>query len=427
MSTNTIDVYPKLRAVDIRPIVYEGRPSLVLRDPLQLTPRMVVVPQQVVPVLQLCDGTRDSNAMRAKLIVEYGMDVDQAALDSFLNTLDEALLLDNDRFKQERMHALEEYRSAPHRTPSHSGEAYPSNPSELRRMLDGYLDAAEDIESDSVGGHGLLSPHIDYMRGGTVYARVWKRAAEMVREADLAVILGTDHYGGEDLITLTYQNYATPYGVLPTPREMVDALAETIGVDAAFAGELHHRSEHSIELAAVWLHHIRHGQPIDTLPILCGSFHSFVEDEADLENETSIQRLLEGMAEVTKTRKAIFIAAGDLAHVGPAFGDQPLDLHERAQLKQSDDQLIELMCAGDAQGFFEAIKRVHDKNKVCGISPIYLALRMMGHVQGESVAYDRCAADENDTSFVSISGIVFKAKSNMSYDADSRLALRTLA
>jgi AmmeMemoRadiSam system protein B len=371
---------------------------------------MIVVPQQVVPVLQLCDGTRDSGAMRAKLIVEYGMDVDQAALDAFLNTLDEALLLDNERFTQERVRALEEYRSAPHRTPSHSGEAYPSHPAELRRMLDGYLSAAEDIESDSIGGHGLLSPHIDYMRGGPVYARVWKRAAGMVREADLAVILGTDHYGGEDLITLTYQSYATPYGVLPTPREAVDALAEAIGVEAALAGELHHRSEHSIELAAVWLHHIRQGQPIDVLPILCGSFQAFVEDEADLESATAIQGLLETMAEVTKTRKAIFIAAGDLAHVGPAFGDQPLDLRGRARLKQSDDELIALMCAGDAHGFFQAIKRVRDRNKVCGASPIYLALRMMGDVHGEPVAYDRCTADENNTSFVSISGIVFKQR-----------------
>jgi len=61
----------------------------------------------------------------------------------------------------------------------------------------------------------LVSPHIDYARGGPVYAHVWK-------------------------LTLTRQHYATPFGVLPTAREVVETLAGAMGAETAFAGELYH-------------------------------------------------------------------------------------------------------------------------------------------------------------------------------------------
>ena len=55
-----------------------------------------------------------------------------------------------------------------------------------------------------------------------------------------------------------------------------------------------------------------------------------------------------------------------------------------------------------------AVERVQDRNNVCGVPPIYLALRMLGQVQGEQVAYDRCPADEDGTSLVSVCGVVWK-------------------
>ena len=140
---------------------------------------------------------------------------------------------------------------------------------------------------DEYKRQGLLSPHIDYARGGEVYAQVWKRAAQAARDAELVILLGTDHYGA-DLLTLTRQNYATPYGVLPTDAALVDRLATAIGAEAAFAGELRHRGEHSLELVAVWLHHMRGGQPVPVAPILTGSFHPFMLNGATPANDLSL-------------------------------------------------------------------------------------------------------------------------------------------
>jgi AmmeMemoRadiSam system protein B len=240
-----------------------------------------------------------------------------------------------------------------------------------------------------------------------VYARVWQRAARAVREADLAIILGTDHFGGNGL-NLTRQNYATPFGSLPTPREIVDELAEAVGPQAAFNGELRHKGEHSVELAAVWLHFMRGGQPIEMLPILCGSFAAYMQDGARPTQDEAIEAAIAVLRRGMQGRRAIVVAAGDLAHVGPAFGGAPLDEAGREKLKQSDDELVGLMSAGDAEGFLDAIKQVGDCNNVCGVSPIYLTLRLLAPVGGEAVAYDLCPADEEGTSVVSVCGVVFE-------------------
>ncbi|MFL7810442.1 MAG: AmmeMemoRadiSam system protein B [Anaerolineae bacterium] len=401
----TDEQFPKLRAIDPRPITHGGQPSILLRDPLQLTDKAIVIPRQLAPFLILCDGTRDIEGLVASLAIRYGLRAGPSALENLVTALDEALLLDNGRFAQAREQTLVEYRQAPSRTPASAGRSYPADAGALRHMLDGYLEAADEQPTGLANIKGLVSPHIDYARGGPVYAAVWKHAADAVKAADLAVILGTDHYG-DNLITLTHQNYGTPFGVLPTAQEIVDTLAEAIGSGEAFAGELFHRIEHSIELAAIWLHHVRECQPCEVVPILCGSFGRFVRGEAKLANDPTITALVNTLEQATAGRRALVVAAADLAHVGPAFGGTPQGLMERAHLQATDDALIEQICNGDAEGFFEAIKLEGDRYNVCGLPPIYIALRLLEQVQGERIVYDRCPADENGTSLVSICGVL---------------------
>lgn len=396
---------PKLRAIDVRPFVQDGQVYLLLRDPLGLSDRMVSIPRQLGPLLALCDGTRDSAALRAALAVRFGLRVGSDVIERLLEALDEALLLENERFSRACAEALSAYRLSPYRSPASAGLSYPADAAELRQMLQSYLDAAEGPREEYGTLRGLISPHIDYARGGPVYASVWKHAAASVRAAELVILLGTDHAGGGG-VTLTRQHYATPFGVLPTAVDVVDALAEAVGPEAAFADELHHRGEHSIELAAVWLHYMRQEQPCQLVPILCGSFGHFVQGEADPEKDATIAALVETLARVIRGRQALVVAAADLAHVGPAFGGQPVDLIGRARLQAADEGLIERICAGDASGFFELIKRDGDRNNICGLPPIYLALRLLSPVQGKVVAYARCPADENGTSWVTIGGVL---------------------
>jgi hypothetical protein len=396
---------PRLRAIDVRPIVQEGQPFLLLRDPLQLSDKLVLLPQDLGPILLLCDGTRTMKELQTILLLHFGLRIGMDALEQVCNALDGALLLENERFARTYAAAVDAYRSAPFRPPVLAGQSYPDDEQELRHLLDGYLEAADEAPAAD-GVRGIVCPHIDYARGGAVYARVWARAAESVRAADLVVLLGTDHYGGDGRLTLTRQSYATPFGVLPTDREVVDQLVEALGEEAAFADELHHHTEHSIELAAVWLHHLLDGQAVPLVPILCGSFSHFVEGVADPRQTPEFERLVEVLQRVMSDHNVLIVAAADLAHVGPAFGGDPQGLAERARLQAADDVLIEHICAGDAEAFFAAIRHEGNHFGVCGLPPIYLTLRALGSSGGERVAYAWCPADEQEASLVSVCGVL---------------------
>jgi hypothetical protein len=69
--------------------------------------------------------------------------------------------------------------------------------------------------------------------------------------------------------------------------------------------------------------------------------------------------------------------------------------------------LIREIIAGDAEGFFQSISRVQDRYNICGLPPIYLALRLLSPTSGALVAYDRCPADVQGTSVVSVCGVLF--------------------
>ena len=398
---------PKLRHLDIHLTTHQRRPSLVVQDPLQLSDRYLILPQALGAALMLCDGQHDPAGITATLTGEYRFRIDQMVVDDLLLALDEALFLENERSTLAMAAAIQDFRSLPSRPLTIAGVGYPAEAEALRVKFDRYLDEAGPVPTMPTTGRALISPHIDYDRGHKVYARVWKQAAAMAQAAELVVILGTDHYGGFNPVTLTRQSYATPYGVLPTDLKAVDALAAALGADVVYAGELYHRREHSIELVAVWLHHMRQGQAVPVVPILVGSFQPFLGDDSLPDNDPTFGSLLHELETLTNGRRTLYVASGDLAHIGPAFGGEPVGIVERAALAAHDEELIHHLAAGDAEGFWRFIQQTEDRNNVCGVSPFYLTLKLLGHVEGRGAGYAVCPADDHNTSVVSVCGMVF--------------------
>ncbi len=418
---------PKLRPLDVRQAMHQGQQVLVLRDPLGISDQTAIVPQSLAPILLLCDGTRELSALRASLVVRYGTMLSDEVLTQIVENLDEALLLESERFARARAEQIEAFRRAPSRTPALAPHAYPGDPDALSALLDGWLEeAGEDADADAGRGalRGVVSPHIDYERGASVYARTWSRAAQAAREAELVIVLGTDHHGGPGRVTLTPQSYATPFGVLPTAGDVVDAVADAVGAEAVYAEELHHREEHSIELAIVWLHHLRGGVPCPLVPILCGSFIHATAGQAMAQQTAAgdgqippppaedgrLAALVDALTPVMAQRHTLIVASADLSHVGPAFGGHPLDLTARALLRQADEGILAQMRRGDAEGFLRSVG--DDRNNVCGLPPIYLALRLLAAAgapaEGELVAYEAAPADAANMSVVSICGLLWR-------------------
>ncbi|MCP4415351.1 MAG: AmmeMemoRadiSam system protein B, partial [Chloroflexi bacterium] len=193
---------------------------------------------------------------------------------------------------------------------------------------------------------------------------------------------------------------------------LVDAVAAAIGEDAAFAEELNHRREHSVELSAVWLHYIYQQAgvaPKPMVPILCGSFHHFVMNGSHPAQDILLETAVSTLKTATAGKKVLVVASVDFAHVGPAFDDTYImDETKRVALRQSDHNLIQAIIRGDDSSFYDQITAVKDCNKVCGFSSIYLMLRYLQATEGIQVAYDHCPADDDNHSLVSIAGILLE-------------------
>jgi AmmeMemoRadiSam system protein B len=144
------------------------------------------------------------------------------------------------------------------------------------------------------------------------------------------------------------------------------------------------------------------------VPILCGSFAAFVAGEGDPATHEAFAAAVEVLRQVAASRRTLVVAAADLAHMGPAFGDPyGLDFIARAKLRSADERLLASVYAGDATGFFEQLKAEGDRRNVCGLPPIYLTLRLLGETSGEQAGYDLCPADPQGTSLVTIAGVIF--------------------
>ena len=399
---------PKLRNVNVQRTTHQGEPVFLIQDQLQLTDAAIVLPQQLGPLAALCDGRHTLPEMRAELELRYGLRLPAALMENLIGQFDEALLLESDNFYQTVQEAVGHYRAAPHREPALAGLSYPADPEALKKLLRDYLDSAADVAPSLAESRGIISPHIDYPRGGPVYAGVWASAAEAIRQAELIVVLGTDHNGGLGTLTPTPQNYASPLGVMPTDQRVVNRLADVLGPDVAFADELHHRREHSIELVMVWLQYMRQSKPCPTVPVLTGSFYHFMTGHANIEDDSKIKDFVDVLRNEMAQRRTVIVASGDLAHLGPAFDEPPLDAAAHAQMKTDDDALLENLCQGNAESFFNFMKAGQYQRNVCGLSPFYLTLQVLGQTQGHVLSYDRCPADASNTSFVSVCGLVWQ-------------------
>lgn len=403
---------PRLRQLDFQPVYHQGEQMWYLRDPLELTSEQLVMPPTLAQLLLFCDGSRTPQEIHADFCQHIGQSLDFAITEQALAQLDAACLFDNERARQALAQQKADFRSQPNRPPALADLSYPANPRQLTMLLDEYGDDDNLNGWQPWRGRAIISPHIDYQRGGKVYSKVWQRARTAVLEADLVIILGTDHNGGAGTFTLTRQPYATPYGVLPTDTNLVDELAVAIGEEAAFAEELHHRREHSIELSAVWLHYIYQQAGIDPkpmVPILCGSFHHFVMNGHHPAQDDLLETAVATLQRATDGKKVLIVASVDFAHVGPAFGDDYImDDTRRTALRQADHNLVQAIIRGDDASFYDQIATVEDRNKVCGFSSIYLMLRYLQGTEGVQVAYDHCPADDDNHSLVSIAGILLE-------------------
>jgi AmmeMemoRadiSam system protein B len=408
--------HPKLRPVEAFPIQEKGRRSVVLRDPADASLSPMLLSDGAVQVLMLLDGQRTIGELTSALLLR-GASISRSQLESFLVRLDEGGYLEGPR----AMHRFEQRRAAflalPTRLAVHAGGAYAGTARELKRQLEaGYVDAngpgGLPGPSQSTFLRAAIAPHVDLHRGAPTYSWAYRALAE-AQPAELYVILGTCHTPVDGHFAATRKAYDTPLGPAPADDTFLERLEREWGFDL-YAGEFSHSGEHSIEFQAVYLRSLglagEGAAPI--VPILCDSLHSMVpagRSPRDVELVSGFVSALQRTLAADK-RRITLIAAVDLAHVGPRFGDDwSVDAGHQATVRVADERLLEHVVRPDADGYYADIMRDRDARRICGFTPIYLLTELMEAEgrQGEVLRYTQWV-DGDLSSSVTFCSAVFR-------------------
>ena len=388
--------YPQLRPLEAFPVEHEGKRFICFRDPQGYLEAPLFMPMELFGIIQHFDGSNSLRDVQAAFMRQQGELLHMEQLEAIVREMDQVFLLESDSFRSAVSQAHEAFRRLKVRPSALAGRSYPAEADELTDQLEGFFTApgGPGPVSDEVETDGRLTaavaPHIDYARGGVCYAYTYKALRESSR-ACCFVILGTCHQPINQPFCLTRKAFETPLGVVPTDGAFIDSLQGRVDYDL-FEDEFIHRSEHTIELQAVFLQHITAGRrPFRIVPILVGSFHENLSTGTSPMAAEPIGQFIEALRETIDeaSEDVCLVGSADLAHVGPRFGDpQPLDEADWERVKRDDLSLMDHVAAADAEGLFREMVDQGDRNRICGFPPIYTLLAVLDdQAQGRLLNY----------------------------------------
>lgn len=396
--------YPKLNPIEAFPVEHEGQRVICLRDPNRVSEKVMLISPETVFIISLFDGINSREEIQAKCEERFGERVPSEEMEQLINQLDDALFLDSKKFKEYNNKIVEDFHSSIIRPSSQAGLSYPKDIVELNSWFQKFFDEARDSDTyvRPVGTlKGLISPHIDFTRGGHLYAKAYRELHEGC-EADTYIIFGTSHYAEVDNpFILTRKSFETPLGISDTNNELIDSLVRDCNWDL-FDGEIAHRTEHSIEFQVAVLQYVlREKKNYKIVPILCNSFYNLVQEGKSPLEDKRISLFLESLSKIISELgdRAFIIAGVDMAHVGPKFGDRDkVDDITLRKIWERDINSLEYTERLDAEGFYRSVEEEKDWRKICGLSSIYATLNTLQAKRGVLLGYDQ--ALEPDTGSV---------------------------
>jgi AmmeMemoRadiSam system protein B len=400
---------PRIRILDAFLVPGDGQDRVGIRDPENIQEETLLLPRFMFFISQLLDGQRDVAGVQeeaAKLL--GGARISAEAIEQVVGELDRHWLLHSPRFEEKREEIEREFARAPVRRAWLANRSYPGERDELRKLLDGFFDkgpgAAPAPPKRRRGIAGLVAPHIDYHRGGAAYAHAYKAMAEM-KPADVYVVLGVAHASPPAPFIVCDKSFETPFGTAPWDAEFGRRLLARIRGDPK-KHALVHRTEHSIEFQVVYLKYL-FDHPFTIVPILCSSFEPLCGEDRPSGHDGIEEFILALKDTIEETPGRVCVISGaDLAHVGRRFGDD-IDITPEVLdwVKRDDHTCLEYALDGDAEGFYASVMADGNRRKVCGLSSIYTAVRLLEKRKGKLLAYD--SAPDPAGGIVSFASVVY--------------------
>jgi len=407
--------YPRLRPLVLMPISDGQREMVLVSDPLGVVSGQPVLSMDTLPLLQLFDGTLSLNDITTAVMRESKDLRVSTMIRDFVAQLDELLLLDSPRFHR----ALQALRDAYHpleiRPTALEGRSYPAEPAALRSFLAGHFEQAEKLRQDAgepvapsdARPRALLVPHLDPRRAGAVIARAYLELGPEPKEPLRVVVFGTGHSLLGELVALTRKHFETPLGKVTCDTRFVDHVAARFG-DDAYRGELAHREEHSIEFQALYLKYRLGDRPFTIVPILCGGFHTLLDEGITPRQEPMFETLIEAVRDAERTLggATMYVGGVDFSHVGTRFGDPAVDDRVKRETEDKDRKALDAALHGDADAWFTAIAEHDDSSRICGFAPTYALLRCADVREGRLLRYEQ---SEEEGSVVSVAAVTWSS------------------
>jgi AmmeMemoRadiSam system protein B len=387
-------VRPALRRIHPVPLQRENQLFLGLQDPCMLSSQMMVVPPQAFQVMQMFNGTRSIEEIAASIKL-----TDATQLVELVRKLDEFGLLWGptcEALEDEKKRALVEAGAFPAGATKSLGE----DPQVIRAQLEKWLDEAEDSGIDEPVC-GLVACHLDYQRGFPVFAASY-RAVAKGQKPDRVVILGSNHFGLGDGVTVSDLAFESPLGRMPVDTAVVARLRAKTG-EKLFKDILDHLPEHSIQLQIPWIQHLFGSVPIIAALIPDPNSGLIADDGERVGLDEFVAVLSEALE--AEGGKTLFIASADLSHAGPAFGEPAAVTDQRRREVEAHDRAMMKAYIAGPEALVSGMREAKNPTRWTSVGALAAAARLAKPSAIELIDY-RQAVDEQGNALVSTASMV---------------------
>lgn len=388
--------HPKLparRPLEIAPFRHENNePGFALIDRLGIAPDSLSLTLFGYLVFAHLDGAHTCAEIQAFFQQRCGQNVPAEKILELVHALDQAFLLDTERFAQAYHDRRRAYADAPARD---NCRRWPP-PAQLRAEIETLLSAGAAARPRAL--RGLIAPHLDYQRGAPCYAAAYTTLA-LDLSAERYVILGTNHFGGATSVVATRKDFQTPLGRVPADRTFLSKIETRLG-QSICEHEFDHLNEHSVELQVHVLQMLHAERPFEIVPVLCPDPSGPMGTAPCDGRGPDLGDFADALGELVRTtdKPTVLIAGADLSHVGQHFGEAETTTPEfLRQVAKSDQDLLALLEARREDDFVATVRAAQNATRICSVGCIYALLRALPNEPCTVLRYHQATNFEAET------------------------------